>query len=88
MVGPHGRLLQPIRQSDRPRAFRVEVLHQVRIASHLLDIFHNPLLDGSYVVFLGFEVVFVYFLFPETAHRTLEELAFCVWSLPILALKF
>jgi len=30
----------------------------------------------SYCVFLAFEVVFVYFLFPETAHRTLEELAF------------
>ncbi|KAJ7174872.1 general substrate transporter [Mycena filopes] len=30
----------------------------------------------SYVVWLAFEVVFVYFLFPETAHRTLEELAF------------
>ncbi|KAJ7886890.1 general substrate transporter [Mycena olivaceomarginata] len=30
----------------------------------------------SYVVWLGFEVAFVYFLFPETAHRTLEELAF------------
>ncbi|TFK32678.1 general substrate transporter [Crucibulum laeve] len=30
----------------------------------------------SYCVFLAFEVVFVYFLFPETANRTLEELAF------------
>ncbi|KAK7029379.1 hypothetical protein VNI00_014633 [Paramarasmius palmivorus] len=30
----------------------------------------------SYVVFLVFEVIFVYFLFPETANRTLEELAF------------
>ncbi|KAK7453576.1 hypothetical protein VKT23_001459 [Stygiomarasmius scandens] len=30
----------------------------------------------SYVVWLAFEVVFVYFLFPETAGRTLEELAF------------
>ncbi|KAJ7079434.1 hexose transporter [Mycena belliarum] len=30
----------------------------------------------SYVVFLAFEVVFVYFLFPETANRTLEELSF------------
>ncbi|KAJ7590279.1 general substrate transporter [Mycena floridula] len=30
----------------------------------------------TYVVWLAFEVVFVYFLFPETAHRTLEELAF------------
>ncbi|KAJ7200021.1 general substrate transporter [Mycena pura] len=30
----------------------------------------------SYVVWLAFEVVFVYFLFPETANRTLEELAF------------
>jgi len=30
----------------------------------------------SYVVWLAFEVVFVYFLFPETSGRTLEELAF------------
>ncbi|PFH46569.1 hypothetical protein AMATHDRAFT_154518 [Amanita thiersii Skay4041] len=30
----------------------------------------------SYCIFLAFEVVFVYFLFPETAHRSLEELAF------------
>ncbi|KAF8154347.1 hexose transporter [Mycena galopus ATCC 62051] len=30
----------------------------------------------SYVVWLAFEVIFIYFLFPETAHRTLEELAF------------
>lgn len=31
---------------------------------------------NSYVVWLAFEIVFVYFLFPETAGRTLEELAF------------
>ncbi|KAG6841297.1 hypothetical protein C0991_012467 [Blastosporella zonata] len=30
----------------------------------------------SYCIFLLFEVVFVYFLFPETQGRTLEELAF------------
>ncbi|KAI0784889.1 hexose transporter [Abortiporus biennis] len=30
----------------------------------------------SYVVWLLFEVLFVYFLFPETSNRTLEELAF------------
>ncbi|KAI8631614.1 general substrate transporter [Xylariaceae sp. FL1651] len=30
----------------------------------------------SYVVFLGYEIVFVYFFFPETFGRTLEELAF------------
>ncbi|KAI0690854.1 hexose transporter [Cytidiella melzeri] len=30
----------------------------------------------SYVIFLGFEVVFVYFLFPETSGKSLEELAF------------
>ncbi|TEA19396.1 Lactose permease [Colletotrichum sidae] len=30
----------------------------------------------SYCCWLAFEVVFVYFLFPETAGRTLEELAF------------
>lgn len=30
----------------------------------------------SYCVFLLFEVIFVWFLFPETSNRTLEELAF------------
>ncbi|KAF3019228.1 hypothetical protein E8E14_001278 [Neopestalotiopsis sp. 37M] len=30
----------------------------------------------SYCVFLAFEVVFIYFFFPETFGRTLEELAF------------
>ncbi|EJF62162.1 hexose transporter [Dichomitus squalens] len=30
----------------------------------------------SYCVFLVFEILFVYFLFPETANRSLEELAF------------
>ncbi|CCA71201.1 related to hexose transporter protein [Serendipita indica DSM 11827] len=30
----------------------------------------------SYVVWLAFEVIFVYFMFPETSGRTLEELAF------------
>lgn len=31
----------------------------------------------SYVVFLSYEITFVYFVFPETFGRTLEELAFC-----------
>ncbi|EKM79799.1 hypothetical protein AGABI1DRAFT_56992 [Agaricus bisporus var. burnettii JB137-S8] len=30
----------------------------------------------SYVVWIAFQIVFVYFLFPETAHKSLEELAF------------
>lgn len=30
-----------------------------------------------YVCWLAFEICFIYFLFPETADRTLEELAFC-----------
>ncbi|KAI1260407.1 guanine deaminase [Xylariaceae sp. FL1019] len=30
----------------------------------------------SYVVFLAYEILFVYFMFPETFGRTLEELAF------------
>ncbi|KAI5468144.1 general substrate transporter [Mariannaea sp. PMI_226] len=46
--------------------------------------FVNPIgLDGaswkyliSYCCWLGFEIVFIYFLFPETSGRTLEELAF------------
>lgn len=31
----------------------------------------------SYCVWLGFELAFIWFLFPETSNRTLEELAFC-----------
>lgn len=46
--------------------------------------FVNPIgLDGvgwryliSYCCWLAFEVAFVYFMFPETFGRTLEELAF------------
>lgn len=30
----------------------------------------------SYCCWLGFEVVFVFFFFPETANKTLEELTF------------
>lgn len=33
-----------------------------------------------YVVWLAFEIVFIYFIFPETHNRTLEELAFCKCS--------
>jgi hypothetical protein len=29
-----------------------------------------------YVCWLAFEIVFIYFFFPETSNRTLEELAF------------
>lgn len=35
-----------------------------------------------YCCWLGFECVFVYFLFPETFGRTLEELAFSEYSPP------
>lgn len=31
----------------------------------------------TYCCFLGFEVVYIYFMFPETSGRTLEEVAFC-----------
>lgn len=30
-----------------------------------------------YCCWLAYEFLFVYFMFPETANRTLEELAFC-----------
>jgi hypothetical protein len=30
-----------------------------------------------YCCWLAFEIIFVYFMFPETSNRTLEELAFC-----------
>ena len=39
-----------------------------------------------YCIFLAFEVVFVYFMFPETHGKTLEELAFSMYT-PICALK-
>jgi hypothetical protein len=45
----------------------------------------------SYVVFLAYEVVFIYFLFPETSGRSLEELAFCAYyfsSFDCTKLKF
>ena len=35
----------------------------------------------SYCIFLLFEIVFVWFLFPETSNRSLEELAFRTCSL-------
>jgi hypothetical protein len=40
---------------------------------------YRPLLNElhSYCVFLAFEVLFIYFIFPETANRSIEELAFC-----------
>lgn len=31
-----------------------------------------------YVCWLAFEIVFIYFTFPETHGRTLEELSFCM----------
>ena len=33
--------------------------------------------DVSHCVWISFEVAFVYFMFPETSGRTLEELTFC-----------
>lgn len=44
--------------------------------SRLIDIKSGWKYYISYCVFLAIEVVFVYFLFPETQGRTLEELAF------------
>ena len=41
----------------------------------------------SYIVWLAFELVIIYFFFPETAGRTLEELAFCMF-LPLLTSFF
>ena len=35
-----------------------------------------------YCCWLGFEVCFVYFMFPETFGRTLEELAFSMYQFP------
>ena len=33
-----------------------------------------------YIGFLVFEIVFIYFIFPETQGKTLEELTFCKYS--------
>lgn len=41
----------------------------------------------SYCCWLAFEVVFVYFMFPETAGRTLEELAFCEFQCVMSVMK-
>lgn len=41
----------------------------------------------TYCCWLAFEICFVWFLFPETANRTLEELAFCMFFLPLKALR-
>jgi len=41
----------------------------------------------SYCVFLAFEVVFIYFIFPETAKRSIEELAFCLFFILIVACR-
>jgi len=38
----------------------------------------------SYCAWLAYEVVFVYFFFPETFGRTLEELAFSKYPSPLL----
>jgi hypothetical protein len=38
----------------------------------------------TYCCWLAFEIVFVWFLFPETSNRTLEELAFCKSLTPSL----
>jgi hypothetical protein len=35
-----------------------------------------------YVGFLVFEIVFIWFIFPETYGKTLEELTFCKWFTP------
>jgi hypothetical protein len=35
-----------------------------------------------YSGWIAFEFLFVYFVYPETSGRTLEELAFCKFSLP------
>lgn len=55
----------------------MEILHQViRHSIHVLS-FITHLLTSSYIIYISFEVAFVYFIFPETSGKTLEELAFC-----------
>ena len=54
----------------------MEILHQVCLIA-IICVSKFLILPTSYCVFLAFEVFFVYFLFPETSGRSLEELAFC-----------
>ena len=42
-----------------------------------MDVNGHVLKEDSYCVWNAFQVVFVYFMFPETSGRTLEELTFC-----------
>lgn len=39
----------------------------------------------TYCCWLAFEIVFVWFFFPETSNRTLEELAFCKFLVRVFA---
>ena len=43
--------------------------------------------DVRYCVWIAFEVTFVYFMFPETSGRTLEELTFCKSALCVIYLQ-
>lgn len=55
------------------------------LLTRISSTFVNPIGMGNagwkyllmYVCWLAFEIVCVYFLFPETKGRTLEELTFC-----------
>ena len=54
---------------------RLEILHRVSYPFGKTG--GRGLKNVSYCVWISFEVVFVYFMFPETSGRTLEELTFC-----------
>lgn len=56
----------------------MEILYQVsrHPLTPYLNIAHLRLIP-SYIIYISFEVAFVYFIFPETSGKTLEELAFC-----------
>lgn len=65
----------------------MEILHQVcRFIPAQISERADSMLE-SYVVWIAFQIVFVYFLFPETAHKSLEELAFREYSI-VLSLGF
>ena len=54
---------------------RLEMVYLVSFV--LKDARRQVLKTVSYCVWNAFQVVFIYFMFPETSGRTLEELTFC-----------
>lgn len=74
MVGTCRGIFQPIRQPNRDWQCRLEVLYQLLVRGLGKFLAHS--LTPFPSVWLAFEIIFVFFMFPETSGRTLEELTF------------